>query len=408
MTRMAAFSGTGVMSRNLAARAEIGLLIALCVFLPLFEAPKTLAWLGYVLLWIVNRARAGDWGGRWGLWDWLFSAWLASGFVVAAFAGLHGSEWRGAVDLLRYATLAWLLHRSRYTDAEMRWVLDALIVSVLLGLAQGHWALWTGRHQYLELNSVGHVNHTAIYIAIILMACAARLFAGGGALIGAVLTVLIVSLVISASRGGIVVALAALLVLGVAWWRRSRKPVIGAVALVALTIAVAWLGRVEVVRKHQADVEAQNLLAFRDGIWRAALVAWERYPLFGVGMDNYGLVKLPQLKAWRSEAGKNFDAARYAEFPHGHSLYLNALAERGMLGSVPLVAVLAAWLVFLLRYRPPGAASPDDWLWWGASAGAWMITTGVGLVNTTLHHEHGILAALLLGLWLSRLRRAGR
>jgi hypothetical protein len=25
-------------------------------------------------------------------------------------------------------------------------------------------------------------------------------------------------------------------------------------------------------------------------------------------------------------------------------------------------------------------------------------------VNTTLHHENGMLAALLLGLWLSRLR----
>jgi hypothetical protein len=27
-------------------------------------------------------------------------------------------------------------------------------------------------------------------------------------------------------------------------------------------------------------------------------------------------------------------------------------------------------------------------------------------VNTTLHHEHGILAALLLGLWLSRVRES--
>jgi hypothetical protein len=34
------------------------------------------------------------------------------------------------------------------------------------------------------------------------------------------------------------------------------------------------------------------------------------------------------------------------------------------------------------------------------------VTIGVGLVNTTLHHEHGILAALLFGLWLSK--RPGR
>ena len=49
-----------------------------------------------------------------------------------------------------------------------------------------------------------------------------------------------------------------------------------------------------------------------------------------------------------------------------------------------------------------GGASVDG------SAGAWIVTCGVGMVNTTLHHEHGLLAALLLGLWLSTLspRRA--
>jgi hypothetical protein len=64
--------------------------------------------------------------------------------------------------------------------------------------------------------------------------------------------------------------------------------------------------------------------------------------------------------------------------------------------------LLAAWLVALLRRRPHRDASDDDWLWWGSAAAAWMITTGIGLVNTTLHHEHGILAALFLGMWLSR------
>ena len=33
----------------------------------------------------------------------------------------------------------------------------------------------------------------------------------------------------------------------------------------------------------------------------------------------------------------------------------------------------------------------------------WIVTAGIGTVNTTLHHEHGLLAALLLGLWLSTL-----
>lgn len=38
---------------------------------------------------------------------------------------------------------------------------------------------------------------------------------------------------------------------------------------------------------------------------------------------------------------------------------------------------------------------------WGASLSAWIVTCGVGFVNSTLHHEHAILAFLFLGLHLS-------
>jgi O-antigen ligase len=387
-------------------RSELGALIALALCLPLYEAPKNIAWLVYVLAWLANRARMRDFGGRWGLWDSLIALWIASGFVVAAFAGLHGSEWRGAFDLVRYGGVLWLLKRSGYTSAEQRWLFHALIASVVIGLALAHWQLWSGRTESLELNSVGHVNHTAIYIAIMLGGCTAWLFAGGGAVAAALEALLLVSLVMSASRGGIAVALAMLLVLAVAWWPRSRRPLAAMAAIVAATLAVAWIGGAEVIRKHQADVQANNTLAYRDGIWRAALVAWERYPLCGIGIDNYKLVKQERLKAWRAEEGKDYDAQRYVEFPHAHSLYLNTLAERGIVGAVPLAAVLVAWLAFLLRCRPRREAADDDWLWWGAAAGAWMITTGVGLVNTTLHHEHGLLAALFLGVWLSRAKHA--
>jgi hypothetical protein len=75
-------------------------------------------------------------------------------------------------------------------------------------------------------------------------------------------------------------------------------------------------------------------------------------------------------------------------------------------GALPLAAVLVAWAVALARAWPRREDSEDEWFWWGSSAAALMITAGVGLVNTTLHHEHGILAALFLGVWLSRRRLA--
>jgi O-antigen ligase len=103
--------------------------------------------------------------------------------------------------------------------------------------------------------------------------------------------------------------------------------------------------------------------------------------------------------------GQAVDPARRAFYPHGHSLYLNTLAERGVIGALPLFAVLVAWALSLWRYRPARVAPALDWVLWGGAAGALLVTVTVGLVNTTLHHEHGLLAVLLLGLWLARVYR---
>src|SRR6185436_16087066 len=93
--------------------------LALCAFafvLPQFEAPKNVLWLVYGALWIVNRWRAGDFGGPWKGWDTLIAVWIASGYMSAKYAGLHNAEWASAADVLRYGSVLWLLSRSRYSE----------------------------------------------------------------------------------------------------------------------------------------------------------------------------------------------------------------------------------------------------------------------------------------------------
>jgi O-antigen ligase len=385
---------------------ELGLLLGLCFFLPLLEAPKNLLWLAYVATWLVNRARARDFGGRWDRWDTLIAAWIGSGFLVALFAGVDGQEWRGAGDLARYGSVLWCVKRAGYSEHEQRWVLGVLVSSTVIGLAAGYIRLWSGigKSGYLQLHSVGHVNHTAIYIAIMLGVCASWLFARWRAwrantrlVAVAVFSLVLVSLIVTTSRGAIGVGLVALLGLGVAWWPRWRVPALASVVVVAAVAAVTYGGRAEVVVKHETNVAAQNVLAFRDGVWRMALATWKAHPLFGVGMDNYSRVRVESLPP-----------GEYHPTSHAHSLYFNTLAERGVVGAAALAAVLIAWGVQLLVFWWRRPASDHDWLLWGAAAGALAVSAGTGLANTTLHHEHGLLATLLLGLWLSRLpaRRA--
>lgn len=396
---------------------EIGFLLAFCIFLPLVEVPKNLALLLYVVTWVVNRARTRDWGGRWNLWDTLVVVWIGSAYFAAAFAGLGGSAWAKTGDLATHSLLLWLVMRGGYTERELRWVLGALVASTVAGLAYGYWRMWSGagKSGTLQLHSVGHVNHTAIYLAMVLGVSVSWLFAcwkgwtrdHRGIALGIVLVVL-ASLIVTASRGAIGIGILLMLILAVAWWPRWRVPLAASAIAMAVTAAVLLGFDAEVVRKQVNNSVAHNTLAFRDGIWRMGLVAWEKYPWFGVGKDNYSRITHEDVRTWRSEAGKDYDESRYVRFPHGHSLYVNTLVERGAIGFASLMAVLLATLAALWRYRPRPADRDFTWLAWGGAASSWFVTSAVGMVNTTLHHEHGLLAALLFGLWLSTLppRRA--
>jgi len=394
---------------------EAGLLVAFCLFLPLLEFWKNLALVGYAVAWLVNRMRSRDLGGAWQLSDTLAAFWIAAAYLAAAFAGLEGRAIAKTGDLLASALLFWMVTRAGYGAREMRWPLGALVASTLLGLAIGYWRLWSGagKSGTLQLYSVGHVNHTAIYIAIMLGLCASWLFASWRSwpfnrrtVAVAVAVLVLVSLVVTASRGAVGIGFLLVLVLALAWWPRWRAPLAGSVAAIAVLSALMVGFGAEVQRKQQENAAAQNVLSFRDGIWRMGLVGWEKFPWFGVGKDNYVLIDHERVRTWRNEAGKDYDQANYVHFPHGHSLYVTTLVERGAVGFASLLAVLLAAMVALLRYRPRPLDDDFSWLAWGGAASAWIVTAGVGTVNTTFHHEHGLLAALLFGLWLSTLRRS--
>ncbi|HUQ74169.1 MAG TPA: O-antigen ligase family protein, partial [Burkholderiales bacterium] len=333
-------------------RAEFGFLLALCVFLPLYEAPKNLAWLGYAIAWMANRAAARNFGGRWDRWDTLVAAWIASGFVVAAFAGLHGSEWHAALDIVRYAGALWMVKRSRFGEREIELVVIALVASVSIALIMAYAQLSAHPDMRLELNSVGHVNHSAIYLALMLALCASWLYTGRRRVLAAAVSALVVvSLFVAASRAGVAVGLLTLVILAAAWWPRWRVPMAEAVAVLVVAGVVFALGGAEVFERHEAVTHAGNTLAYRDRAWSLAIATWAQHPFFGVGMDNFSIVAREQTT----------DAYR-SLFPHAHNLYLNALAERGVIGAAPLAVVLVAWPLCLIRRRPCPADSDHEWL----------------------------------------------
>ncbi|MGB7543613.1 MAG: O-antigen ligase family protein [Burkholderiales bacterium] len=387
---------------------EFAWLLAFVFFLPLVEVPKNLCWLGYVLAWLSNRARDRGWGGRWDRWDALIALWIVSGYVVAAFAGIHRDEWGGANDILRYGSVLWLVKRSRYDERALLWILGTIVASTLITLAWGYWRLYVAKvYTQLQLNSVGHVNHSAIYMAIVFglalsfaLAYWGRMRVPARVAAGLAAAVLIVSVFVTQSRAAALAAVLFVIVLAVILGVRRRRWAVASLAGVLAGIAVMLALNPAVLQKNVERIEENNVLAFRDKIWKNGLVEWRRFPLFGVGMGNFGHVSLEQLQDWSKTQDWPIRPSAEGLNSHGHSIYVTALAERGLVGFGVLMAVLIAWVAALVGAIPHPRDPPLDWTLFGAALAGWFVTVVVGFVNTTLHHEHAILSVLLLGLWL--------
>ena len=86
-------------------------------------------------------------------------------------------------------------------------------------------------------------------------------------------------------------------------------------------------------------------IEMRLAIWEGALTAWSAHPITGGGPGTFPFLLQPT---------GYFDASSYAP-PHADNLYVQALAELGLLG-VGALAVLAAIVVRRWIRRPPSVA----------------------------------------------------
>ena len=376
--------------------------------LPSLEAPKNI----FLILFLATslyRQYTKKIKDSWRLWDWIFLSYIASAFFSAAFAGIsHGAEWGGFSSFLIWTGFAWLLSRTQYNQKEITWIIWVTILGTLPPLAWGlieYMVIHT--KDTLQLHSVGHVNHSAIYLGIILGAALSvtlSIWRDVGLIkrIGLILLPIIffVSIIIGQSRGvfGISLIRLSLIILLIP---NPKKIKAIAFALFAIILALMPVMNAAIIQKQIANQNANNTLSDRDLVWNVSFEAARFYPVFGVGNGNWNRITLEDLKKSREERNVPFDEKNYTlQHGHSHSLYLTSLVERGVVGFIILIVFIGAWLRTLIKsYRKLKSSTQGSYLW-GASLSAWIVTCGVGFVNSTFHHEHAILALLFLGLHL--------
>jgi O-antigen ligase len=388
--------------------AEQWALLAMVAFLPALEAPKKIAVVLYLVFWAINRWRSKEWGGSWSGWDFVVLALIGGAYASAAFGAFWPDKGLGAAnDVLIYGLVFLALRRSRFEEKFLWRLFAVAIVATLLTLLYGYWGLLvTKKRVFLGLNSVGHVNHSAIYMAIIFSMALAWAGAAIGswrqrALLWAGVAMLWLSLFVSGARGALIPVVVFVLLWLFARAGMMRRALWKPALLVLLMLGGAVALVPGVVEKTKGNIEAKELAARRPALAKVALLAVREYPVFGVGISNFAKIDPEVVAGWQGKGGQSFAPEDLYFSSHAHSLYFNTLAERGFIGSLPLLVFLAGIGLALYRQRPLGGSTPLRQTLWGAALGAWVITVVGGVFNSTLHHEHALIAMILFGIWLA-------
>jgi O-antigen ligase len=339
---------------------------------------------------------------------------VVTALLSTIFAGMpHLEEWKGYKVLLTAILTGWFLSRARYTQENYQFLFKLIVLSTLPPLIWGLYEnLVIHSREFLEIHSVGHVNHSAIYLVMIFGAALGWFLSALNIkketlqkkfqtiLLGMLSLLFFISLIIGQSRGafgiGVILGLSIIILLG----KNKKIRWIGIATIIGIILLTVLL-KTNIVQKQITNTENNNVLAFRDRVWNVSLEASRFSPLLGIGMSNWHFISLDQLKKSVESRGETVDAEKYYFPGHSHSFYLTALVERGIVGLIVTFIFMVAWVMSLIKNFVRAKRSDKETLLWAGSFSAWVATFGIGLVNTTFHHEHAILACLLFALYLS-------
>jgi O-antigen ligase len=385
----------------------------LIISLPSVEAPKNIFLVSYLLTRLSIETLDFKEGARhWTNWDTLFLILVLTAFLSTFFAGMPGlEEWKGYKVFLTGILTGWALSRAKYTKKNYQGIFQLVILSTIPPLLWGTYEyLIVHSRSSLEIHSVGHVNHSAIYLVIIFGASLGWFLSKFNSslkaskfsliLLGFLTLIFFIGLIIGQSRGafGVAVILGFLITYLLA--KDKKIGILVSVAIVSIVLSTVLLNA-SIIQKQITYQENHNTLAFRDRVWNVSLEASRFYPALGIGMSNWHFITKDQLKKSVEERGVEFNPENYIFPGHSHNLYLTALVERGFVGLLVTLLFMAAWMKNLINNYALTKRTQQGTYLWAGSFSAWVATFGIGFVNTTFHHEHAILACLLYGLYLS-------
>jgi len=386
-------------------KVELGLLLAFFIFLPLYEAPKNILLCFYLLYWFIRRLPVSAWGSG----DKVFEGiiWIIFGLSLITTIynnALNLKHWSDHLDWLRLGLIGVATSRTSWCERTLSLVFLSVVVGIVLAVVEG--ILRGGA--FPSLNSVGHINQAAMYLAITF-----AIFIGDlsrkrtiipfilrlGLIFG-----LLALIVATGSRNAFYASLGSIIVL-IFYSVFVRSLVLGRVAfLIFFVVFILILLDPNLIHKQQAHLASGSFDTGREGVWRAAFYAIDLDNLLlGTGIDSYGqAVTKEVIRANLDSPVFNSLSQNLVFTDHGHNLFVTWIVERGLI-AVGVVAYLNVYLLLkgVRNLRAPTSVLQNKEQKGFVLLSIWIAVVLLSIGNTTLHHEHGLLVMAVTGILMS-------
>ena len=382
-------------------------LIGLLICLPILETLKNIFAFLFVVSWVVIAKKNNDWGGKWLIIDSIFLLWILADIFVSINAIItHQFTGSGVRDIIRFVLIAWVLSRTNFSKERLTQSALVAIVAVSVTLIYSYYA---GHGELKELYSVGHINHTAIYLVITYAISLALLLFNFNNLnsyqkITLVVTtiVLFITTIDTHSRAAFGLLIVITLLDFIYLLIRVKKLSLFFAFLVVVTCIVISLMQnpPESLKRIQAKEHILN--DSRDKIREFSYYSFKTNPLLGVGFKNFGQITMEDIKDAVLKDKGVFDRSLYKSSSHAHNVYYTYLVS----GGLSIFSIFAWFWFYIVRVIIKLITKREnEWIVL-SSIGVVLVNLGIGWVNTTFHHEHAVLSMFVLGLLIAQFRKS--
>jgi len=393
----------------------------LVITLPNFEAPKNILSVALILGWLFMAYSAKNWGGNWNFFDTIFAIWLVFNITVGINAYfMLGQSMGGVADIFRYVLLGWIFSRIKFNESQLKALVYLILISLLgpimnlLGSSLNLFACNPGCYQ---LNSVGHINHSGVYMLIALTLIVLYSINKWNIIslpTKAIITICSIILVLIELKTHSRAVLFGITSLGLyIFLKLYLRFNIFLTLLVLLFFSLSYpvaMNKLKSTHVYERFVNEPTAIV-EDSV-RAKIINFStelfiQRPILGVGMDNFANFSLKDIQQGVIDRkGNEFWEARkdmYKPYAHPHNSFLSYLVGGGIVLFSVFVIFWAKTIHSVYKLTINKISNNDNWL---IESVAFLIFyhLTIGMVNTVFANENAILTMIFIGILINRLR----